>query len=62
MYNLVLELGRLDLNQLMLSLKSPVLFRDVFEIWSSLGSIVDALCEIHSRVALTETEGLTIQG
>ncbi|KAK0616720.1 hypothetical protein B0T14DRAFT_251520 [Immersiella caudata] len=61
-YNLVLELGRLDLNQLILSTKSPVLFRDVLEVWSSLGTVIEALCGLHSRVAATETEGIMIQG
>ncbi|KAK4449664.1 hypothetical protein QBC34DRAFT_87472 [Podospora aff. communis PSN243] len=62
-YNLVLELGRFDLDQLILSTRSPVLFRDVFEVWSSLGAVVDALSELHSlRGSLTGTDELMIEG
>jgi hypothetical protein len=32
------------------------------EVWSSLGTVIDALCELHSRIAPTETEGIMIQG
>lgn len=61
-YNLVLELGLLNLNQLIHATKSPVLPRDVIEVWVSLRSVIEALRELHTSIPHTEVEGLTIQG
>jgi hypothetical protein len=61
-YNIVLELAEFDMSYMLNSDRSPVLLKDIYELWESMIPVVEGIQAIHRFSVSTKTQTWAIQG